>query len=126
MQLVPPQLVASARALIASQGGNPGAINDNGDLDPGGILEMLFNEVEVKTSLTPTVRFPISASGAPADPATQELLNSLRPTVVFSGPAGSFEVAPYGSAQGTPTSWLPIIAIGGAVVLGIGYLVWKD
>lgn len=123
VQLIPPSLVPTVQALIASQGGNPGMINGNGELDAAGALGMLFNEVEVRTSLTPSLRFPISAGGAAPDPVMAQLISSLQPTVIFTGPAGRVEVAPYGAAQGA-SSWLPLAAIAGAVILGIGWLVW--
>ena len=52
------------------------------------LISQFYNQITVSTAITPTLTFPISAGGPPADPATQQLINALQPTVTFSGPAG--------------------------------------
>ena len=123
MQILPSNLVPVAQGLIASQGGNPNIFQPNGELSTVGIIEMLFNQAEVRTAVTPSIRFPISASGAPPSPAVQELLNQIQPSVVFSGPAGEITIAPYGTPVGQ-TSWLPIALVGVGALLFIGWAVW--
>lgn len=122
MQLIDPNLVNISRALIASQGGNPLMLNDDGSLNPDGVIALFFNNVEVRTSVTPPLLFPIGPTGTQADPATDALVRSLKPTVILSGPAGRVVVAPYGTV--VAESWLPVI-LGGAAVLGVlGWLVF--
>ena len=121
--VLPPSLVPAANAYIVSQGGAQDIFLPDGSLNPGGVLSLFFNQVEVKTNVTPALLFPINAHGAPPDPTTQMLLNQLQPTVVFSGPAGRIVVSPYGSSQGA-SSWWPVALIGGAVVLIGGWLVF--
>jgi len=122
MRLIDPSLVGITRNLVASQGFNPLIVNSDGSLNPDGVLAMFFNQVEVQTSATPPLRFPIGPSGEPTDPATDALVKTLKPTVILSGPAGRVVVAPYGSEPAT--SWLPIIIAGGATVALIGWLVF--
>lgn len=89
------------------------------------LISQFYNQITVDTAITPTLTFPISASGPPADPATQQLINALKPTVTFSGPAGVVTVAPYGASPGAG-SWWPL-ALGGLAVIGIlGYAVFGD
>ncbi len=122
MQLVNPAMVGVTRNLIVSQGGSPFLINDRGEINPDGLISLFFNTVEVRTSVTPPLRFPIGPTGAPSDPATGALVESLKPTVIFSGPAGEVVIAPYGTE--VAQSWLPIILAGTAVVALVGWLVF--
>lgn len=124
MQLVPPALVPAVQAYLAQQGQNPGIINGNGELDPGGVFGEFFNEIEVRTSLTPSLIFPIAAGGPPADPTMQALITSLQPVVTLRGRAGTVVVAPFGQSA-VASSWIPIAVVAGVVVLGIGWLVWR-
>lgn len=89
-------------------------------IDPNVLVSQFFDTVEVHTSATPPLIFPISAGGAPPSPLMAAALNSLQPTVVLSGPAGRVVVAPYGETKGA-TSWLPLALVSGALVLGLGW-----
>ncbi len=122
MQLVNPALVGATRTLISSQGGNPFLINDRGELNPDGLVQLLFNEVEVTTSVTPPIRFPIGPTGTPPNAAADAMIKSLKPSIVFSGPAGRIVVAPYGQEIGT--SWLPVIIAGVATAAVLGWLMF--
>lgn len=122
MRLINPELVPVARSLIASQGGSPYLLNDDGSLSPDATLALFYNEVEVRTSVTPPLRFPIGPTGTPADPTTDALVRQLKPTVILRGPAGEVTVAPYGTE--VATSWWPVILAGGATVLLAGWLVF--
>lgn len=119
MQLLNPAFVPGARALIQSQGGNPLILNNDGSLNPDGVLSLFWNNLEVRTSVTPPLLFPIGPHGTPADPATDALIRSLKPTVILKGPAGDVVIAPYGTV--VAQSWGPVV-IGG--VLGLGVLGW--
>ena len=106
---------ANTQALLSQVGGQGAPL----------IISQFFNQITVSTAVTPTLTFPIAANGPPADPATQQLIDALHPTVTLSGPAGSVTVAPYGATQGTG-SWWPL-ALGGLAVVGIlGYAVFGD
>lgn len=122
MQLINPALVGITRNLIASQGGNPMMVNNDGSLNPDGVLALFFNNVEVRTSVTPPLLFPIGPTGTPADPATEALIRSLKPTVILSGPAGQVVVAPYGTV--VAESWVPVLLAGGAALAVIGWLIF--
>lgn len=121
LQIVPPNLVPAAQALIAQQGGNPYLLQANGELNPDGVLALFFNQAEVRTSITPSLIFPIGPTGAPASPMTDALISSLQPTVILSGPAGRVEIAPYGVTQGAG-SWWPLAIGGGAAAFVIWWL----
>ena len=123
MQLIQPALVVATRNLISAQGGNPYMINDDGSVNPEGVISLFFNEVEIKTNLTPTLRFPIGPTGVPTDATADALIKSLQPSVTFHGPAGQVIVAPYGQAAGG-NSWLPLAAVGLAVAALAGWLVF--
>lgn len=123
MQLISSSLVPATRNLIASQGGNPFMIRDDGSLSPDGVVSLFFNEVEIRTAVTPPLRFPIGPTGAPASPAADALVKSLQPSVTFRGPAGQVVVAPYGQVEGE-TSWWPVILAGGALAVLAGWLVF--
>lgn len=127
MQLIPTALVPAVQAYIASQGQNPNLIGNDGSISPEGIVAFAFNEVTVRTAITPDITFPISASGAPADPTIQQLIATLQPSVTLSGPAGTVNVAPFGQAAGTGSlGWWPI-ALGVTAVLGFaGWAIFSD
>lgn len=102
----------------------PQLFNAQGNIDAGGAISLLYDQVEVRTALTPSIFFPISAQGAAQpNPLRDGIIKILQPTIIFSGPAGTQTIAPYGATAGE-TSWLPVIAIGGAVILGIGWLIF--
>jgi hypothetical protein len=97
-------------------------INSSGVNIPG-IISQAYNQVTIRTAVTPDIVFPISATGAPPDAASQQLLNQLQPTVIVSGPAGSFSLAPFGQPVGQ-RSWLPIALVGLGAVLFVGWAVF--
>ncbi len=123
MQILPPSLVPIARATIQASGGDPNVFNNNGELNAAGLIALAFNQAEVRTALTPNIRFPISASGQPPSAAVQALLNQIQPSVVFSGPAGEVTIAPYGTPVGQQ-SWLPLALFGAGAILFVGWAVW--
>ncbi len=123
MQLIPQALVPAVQAYLAGQGQNPNIIAPDGSLDAAGLIGLAYNQVEVRTTLTPSLIFPIAPGGQQQGGAMEALVHQLQPTIIFSGPAGRQEIAPYGETAGAE-SWLPAIAIGGVVVLGIGWLIF--
>lgn len=114
-----PAIAAAARAALSTQGLNPNIITPQGELDAQMLLTLAFDQVEVRSSLG---NFTINLN-SPSSPATQALIDRIKPTLVFSGRAGTFEVAPYGAATGidpSVSSWGPSIGIGiGAGILGL-------
>lgn len=120
MQILPAQLVPIAQQYIRSQGLDPGVIGNDGSLNAAGVVDIFFDEVTVRTAITPDLIFPIAASGAAPSQAMQQLMNTLQPSVTLSGRAGTVTVAPYGAPVGQ-TSWLPLVIGGGAA---IAFLVW--
>lgn len=121
--VLPPALVPAANNYIASQGGTPNIFLGDGSLNPDGVLGLFFNQVEVRTDLTPALLFPINQTGPTPSPVMDELLGRLHPTVILSGPAGRVVVSPFGMSQGAK-SWWPVIAVGGALALVAGWLVF--
>ncbi len=121
--VLPASLVPAANAFIMAQGGTPNIFLNDGTLNPDGVLGLFFNQVEVRTNLTPALQFPINQGGEPPDPFMQDVLNRLQPTVILSGPAGRVVVSPHGTSAGA-SSWWPVVLIGGAVALVGGWLVF--
>lgn len=114
-----PAIAAAARAALASQGLNPNIITARGELDAQMLLTLAFDQVEVRSTLGD---FTINLN-APSSPAMQAVIDRIKPTLVFSGRAGRFEIAPYGVATGIDPAvnqWGPSIGIGiGAAILGL-------
>lgn len=80
------------------------------------IFQTLFNRIEIRTAATPPVVIDLTA---PSDPKTQALLREVQPAIIFSGPAGRFEIAPYGVPAGLSSTLLQAGAgVGGGVLLG--------
>ncbi len=123
MQVVPPALVPAVQAYLQTQGQNPNILRGDGSFDEAGLIGLAFNQIEVRTAITPPLVFPITAGGPSQPTAMQQVVAELQPTVIFSGPAGTFTVAPYGATSGE-TSWLPVAAIGLGIVVGIGWLIF--
>jgi len=126
IQILPAALVPVARGLISSQGGNPNIITSEGSLDPAGIVGLLFNKAEVRSTLSDPIVFPIVAGGPPPDPTTQAILQQVQPSVVLSGPGGTIPIAPYGVASGvSPEVGRSGIFLGlgiGAALLGLLFI----
>lgn len=123
MQILPPALVPAARTALQNEGFDPNTIGNDGTLNVTGVIARFYNTVTIRTSVTPDLVFPISPDGGQPDRATQELLNELRPTVILSGPAGVYELAPYGNTQGQ-TSWWPLALAGGGLALFLGWAIF--
>lgn len=80
------------------------------------LFQALFNRIEIRTAATPPVVIDLTS---PSDPETQALLREVQPAVIFSGPAGRFEIAPYGMPSGYSSALLTAGAgAGGGILLG--------
>ena len=113
VQLFNPLVAATARAALQSQGLNPNIVTPGGALDPQMLITLAFDSVEVRSTLG---NFTINLN-APSSPAMQAVIDRVKPTLVFRGRAGTFEVAPYGAATGVDPS---VSKWGGAIGIGIG------
>ena len=96
---------------------------NQGGINTSGVISQFYNQVTVRTAVTPDLVFPITANGPPPSAASQQLLDQLQPTIILSGPAGEYTLAPYGQATGQ-RSWLPIALVGVGAVLFIGWAVF--
>lgn len=122
---IPVQLVPAMRNALQNEGLDPNIVGYNGEISGAGLVGLAFDTVTVRTAVTPDLVFPISASGAPPSRGTQELLNQLQPTVILSGRAGDYTLAPYGQAKGQ-TSWLPLVLIGGGALAFLAWAMFGD
>lgn len=87
--------------------------------DASSTFSALFNQVTIRTTITPDINIDLSA---PPDPATHALLAKLRPAIHLSGPAGTFDIAPYGDPTEVNDDLLnALVEIGAALALsGLG------
>lgn len=114
-------LVQPLRAALTSAGFPADTIKDDGTINPAGLLAGAYEEVEFRSSATPTIRMRTQdmMSGPP-----NPVLGWLRPTVVLrSRIAGETVIAPAGVSKGG--SILPI-AGAVAVIFGAGYLLGRS
>jgi len=123
VQLLPPFLAAPARAALQGGGINQDVITPNGVLNPGALISNVFSTVTVRSTLGD---FTMRLDG-PEDPATAAILKRLQPSIVFSGRAGTYTIAPYGQTGGIDPAFQDAgvkIGIGvGAALLGLVLLI---
>ena len=114
---IPSVLIEPLRAALQSQGLDPGTIRSDGTINPAGFLAAAFDEVEFRSSATPTIRLQtrelLKEGGAP-----NPFIQWLRPTVVLRGRGGATVIAPVGESKGG--SILPGLGVV-LVLLGAGY-----
>jgi hypothetical protein len=121
---IPAILVEPFRVALRTQGADPYGVVDNyGNINMGALISAFYNRVTIRTAVTPDMEFTIDGEPSPA--WQQELLNRLRPTVVLSGRAGTYVLAPYGeeAASEGPSMALPIVGLLAAA--GIAYWALK-
>lgn len=123
MSTIPQALVNPLRSALQSQGLDPNTVDIYGNIHPEGLISAFYNRVTVRTSVTPDIVFPITASAEPPSQVEQEVLNQLQPTVILSGPAGEFTLAPFGHATGT-TTWWPLVLVGGGALAFLGWAIF--
>jgi len=90
-------LVGSVRQILAGQGVDPSILSDSGSIDGANLLSIAFDQVEIRTAATPTVKFSLAG---PTDPQTDALLRELQPAVILTGRAGTAKISPYGVPGG--------------------------
>lgn len=109
-------LVQPLRAALQAAGFPADTIRDDGSINPAGLLAGAYDEVEFRSSATPTIKMQTAnlLQGGP-----NPFLAWLRPTVVLRGRlTGETVIAPAGVSKGG--SILPIAATV-AVLVGVGY-----
>jgi len=110
-------LNAGATAFTPSTSGGGG----NTGVNPFTLLGSLYDTIEVRSNAAPPVSINVNdlGGGGPPSPASQ----ALQPTIIFSGNAGRYALAPYGEASPS-TGWLT--SVGSVVALfGAGFLLGK-
>lgn len=114
---IPSVLIDPLRAALQSQGLDPATIRSDGTINPAGFLAAAFDEVEFRSSATPTItlrtRDMLKEGGAP-----NPFIQWLRPTVVLRGRSGETVIAPVGASKGG--SILPGLGVV-LVLVGVGY-----
>jgi len=111
-----PALIAPLRAGLVAAGFPADTIKDDGSINPAGLLAGAYDEVEFRSSATPTLRLRTAdmLSGPP-----NPFINWLRPTVVLRGKlTGETVIAPAGVSKGG--SILPAAGVA-FLLLGAGY-----
>lgn len=120
---IPQALIGPFRSALQSQGFDPNTIDAYGNIQAAGLISAFYDQVTIRTSVTPDLVFPISATGSPPSELQQELLNQLQPTVIISGRAGTTVLAPYGQAMGQK-SWWPLVLFGGGTLAVLGWAIF--
>lgn len=111
-------LSTGAQALNTAAGGNIASTSNTG-VNPYGVLAGLYDTIEVRSNAAPPIKISVADLGGGPSPVSQ----ALQPTIIFTGAAGRYAIAPYGEA-GEYTGWFS--SVGGAFALvGLGFLLGK-
>jgi hypothetical protein len=118
--MIPGSLVPVVRSALVSQGFPPGTVRDNGTINPAGILAGVYEQVEFRSSGTPTIVMntrQLAGTGRSEEP--NPFLRWLRPTVILRArDGGETVIAPAGPSQ--DGSVLPLaLAVAGLVGFGV-------
>lgn len=104
---------------------NPSTTTNSGSgntgVNPFSVLGSLYDTIEVRSNAAPPVSINVNdlGAGGPPNPASQ----ALQPTIIFTGNAGRYALAPYGEASPT-TGWLASVG-GFFALLGAGFLLGR-
>lgn len=106
-----------------SGGNTSGGSNASGGsgVSPFTLLAGIYDTIEVRSNAAPPVKISVNDLGnsGPPSPASQ----LLQPTIIFSGGAGNYTLAPYGAAS-PDTGWLT--SVGGiGLLIGAGFLLGR-
>lgn len=115
---IPSALINPLRAALQSQGLDPATIRSDGTINPAGFLAAAFDEVEFRSSATPTITLRTSELLNEQQGPPNPFLQWLRPTVVLRGRGGETVIAPLGASKGG--SILPGLGVV-LVLVGVGY-----
>lgn len=85
------------RAALQSQGFPAGTIKADGTVDAAFLLSGVFQQIEFRSNLTPSVQVNVAelSADAPASPWAK----MLQPTVILHGTGGSTTIAPTGVSK---------------------------
>lgn len=110
-------LLNTGSSFLATIGLNSGnAATGNTGINPYSLLAGAYDTIEVRSNAAPPVKIAVADLGGGPSAVSQ----ALQPTIIFSGPAGQYTLAPYGAA-GEYTGWLT--SVGSALALaGVGFL----
>jgi hypothetical protein len=117
---IPSALIPALRVAFRSQGFPEATLRDDGTINPAGILAGMYDEIEFRTALTPTIK--VNTRDLTLGGPTHPFVSFIKPTVVLRGKGEETVIAPLGATQGG--GWLPGIAVAAGLV-GIGYLLGK-
>lgn len=122
---IPSVLVPALRSALTSQGFPASTLREDGTLDPAGLLAGVYDTVEFRTALTPTVHIntmSVFGTGQPGQPPPPGIATWLKPTVVLTGAGQSTTIAPAGASAGG--GWLPLGLVVAALV-GVGVVIGR-
>ncbi len=118
IQLVPPFLVGALRGVLQTQGIDPRAVNDAGEIDPAALMALAFSKVEIRSRLHDPITLDMRNMN-PEPGVTAQLLQEAQPAVILHlRTGGSFTIAPNGVPTGGISEFFK--TAGMDVVLGIG------
>ena len=85
------------RTALQSQGFPAGTIKSDGTVDAAFLLSGVFQQIEFRSNLTPSVQINVAelSADAPASPWAK----LLQPTVILHGTGGSTTIAPTGVSR---------------------------
>jgi len=118
-RLVPSSVVPIVRGAFMSQGIDGSMISDSGDVEPQALIALLFDTIEVRTRLTPSL--VIDLKRAPVEGGDRLLKEIIQPELIFRGNAGEFKLNPYGEPTGISPEvgkwgWIAGLGIGGLLL----------
>lgn len=122
MSAIPSALIPALRVAFRSQGFPEATVRDDGTINPAGILAGVYDEVEFRSALTPTIRLRTQTL-LDERRAPNPFVQFLKPTVVLKGKGEQTFIAPVGAHEGG--GWLPSIVIAGTLI-GLGFLIGKS
>lgn len=100
----------------------PSLVDAKGNLTPYTAVAQFFDEVEIRTKVTPPIKLNIRNLDAPG---TNPILDKLKPAFILRGPIGTKVVAPYGelpTAEEGIANAEKLIGVGVGTILFVGGL----
>lgn len=100
------------------------ALSDGKNITPFRAVARFFDKVELRTEWTPPISFDMASIDEPGPPNPYG--QALKPTMTFTGPAGTYTVAPYGEASRQGGVRAAGAGVGTVVgLLGAGFVLGK-
>lgn len=88
-----------------------------GNWTPYNAAAEFFDTVEIRTTMTPPIVLNVRTL---EDPTPNPILQQLKPAIILRGPMGTKVIAPYGEVPDGVSGIWGFLALGAAVVGGIG------